>query len=92
MIGTARVLSDSVCNAYIVDVWTLTEHRRQGIARRMIEILSQRLAGQHVYLFTDDQKEFYERIGFSERPTGMEMVVGEWLVNPGSAQDPNELA
>ena len=24
IIGTARVLSDGVCNAYVVDVWTLT--------------------------------------------------------------------
>ena len=34
LIGTARVLSDGVCNAYIVDVWTQTAYRRQGIARR----------------------------------------------------------
>ena len=27
IIGTARVLSDGVCNAYIVDVWTLTAYR-----------------------------------------------------------------
>ena len=32
LIGTARVLSDGICNAYIVDVWTLTPFRRQGPA------------------------------------------------------------
>src|SRR5687768_4576381 len=53
IVGTARVLSDGVCNAYLVDVWTLTEFRRRGVARTMIEILLKRLRGQHVYTFTD---------------------------------------
>jgi ribosomal protein S18 acetylase RimI-like enzyme len=81
LIGTARVLSDGVCNAYIVDVWTQTAYRRQGIARRMLELLLERLPGQHVYLFTDDMPDFYRRIGFTERGTGFEKVVGDWLVN-----------
>lgn len=80
IIGTARVLSDGVCNAYLVDVWTLTAYRNQGIARRMIDILLARLQGQHVYLFTDDVPEFYRSLGFVERGVGMEKVVGEWLV------------
>jgi ribosomal protein S18 acetylase RimI-like enzyme len=81
LIGTARVLSDGVCNAYLVDVWTLSEFRRQGIARAMLRRLLDRLPGQHVYLFTDDAPEFYRRLGFTERGIGMEMVVGEWLVS-----------
>lgn len=31
IIGTARVLSDGICNAYIVDVWTHSAFRRLGI-------------------------------------------------------------
>lgn len=58
IIGTARVLSDGVCNAYIIDVWTLTTYRRQGIASIMLQILLDKLKGQHVYLFTDDIPEF----------------------------------
>jgi GNAT superfamily N-acetyltransferase len=82
VIGTARVLSDGVCNAYLIDVWTLSELRKQGIARRMIESLLEKLPGQHVYLQSDaDTLEFYNRIGFSERPTGLEKVVGQWLKN-----------
>jgi predicted GNAT family acetyltransferase len=81
IIGTARALSDGVCNAYLVDVWTLTPYRRRGIARAMIERLLDKLPGQHVYLFSDDQVEFYKKIGFTERPTGLEKVVGHWLVN-----------
>ena len=43
IIGTARALSDGVCNAYIVDVWTYSEYRHQGIARKMMEIIIEEL-------------------------------------------------
>lgn len=79
IVGTARALSDGVCNAYVVDVWTLSPYRGRGIARRMLEMLEARLGGQHVYLFTDDAADFYRRLGFKERPTGMCKVVGAWL-------------
>jgi predicted GNAT family acetyltransferase len=79
IIGTARALSDGVCNAYVVDVWTLSSYRKHGIARRMLETLEASLKGQHVYLFTDDAVDFYQKLGFKERPTGMCKVVGEWL-------------
>jgi ribosomal protein S18 acetylase RimI-like enzyme len=54
IVGTGRVLSDGVCNAYLVDMWTHSAYRRQGIGRRMLEVLCEGLAGQHLYLFTDD--------------------------------------
>jgi len=81
IIGTARALSDGVCNAYIVDVWTYTPYRRRGIARQMIDQLVADLPGQHVYLFTDDIPEFYRKLGFVERGIGMERVSGTWLQN-----------
>ena len=81
IIGTARVLSDGVCNAYIVDVWTLTAFRRQGIARKMMEILTDELQGQHVYLFTDDSIDFYKKLGFEKQAIGLAKVIGKWLVN-----------
>ena len=80
IIGTARVLSDGVGNAYVVDVWTLSSHRRKGIATRMMELLMEDLRGQHVYLQTDDDTlEFYVSLGFKKRPTGMDIVVGDYL-------------
>ncbi|MBC7932220.1 MAG: GNAT family N-acetyltransferase [Rubrivivax sp.] len=79
IVGTARVLSDGVCNAYVVDVWTLSPYRRRGVARRMIETLEAGLKGQHVYLVTDDAADFYKKLGFKEQPTGMSKVVGVWL-------------
>jgi ribosomal protein S18 acetylase RimI-like enzyme len=81
IIGTARVLSDGVCNAYVLDVWTDSAYRRQGIASKMMEDLMADLPGQHVYLFTDDAVEFYEKLGFEEQGVGLGRVVGTWLVN-----------
>ena len=81
VVGTARALSDGVCNAYIVDMWTLSILRRRGIGRRMIDLLCESLAGQHVYLFTDDQEAFYAACGFAPRGVGLEKIVGHWLQN-----------
>jgi predicted GNAT family acetyltransferase len=81
IVGTARVLSDGICNAYIVDIWTLSAYRRQGIATTMVKMLLTKLQGQHVYLFTDDIPQFYKKLGFKEQPIGMGRVVGKWLVN-----------
>jgi predicted GNAT family acetyltransferase len=81
IIGTARILSDGVCNAYLVDVWTLKNFRRRGIATRMVETLLNSLQGQHVYLFTDDAIEFYKTLGFEIQSVGMGKVIGDWLVS-----------
>ena len=54
VVGMARLLSDGVCNAYIVDVWTALSYRRQGIASRMMRLLIAAVPGQHVGLQTDD--------------------------------------
>jgi ribosomal protein S18 acetylase RimI-like enzyme len=82
IVGTARALSDGVCNAYVVDVWTDSAFRRQGVARTMMHLLMERLQGQHLFLWTDDAEEFYKRIGFDEcNCVGLQKVVGQWLVN-----------
>jgi ribosomal protein S18 acetylase RimI-like enzyme len=46
----------------VVDVWTHSAFRRQGIAHRLMRLLEDELEGQHVYLFTDDAKVFYDRL------------------------------
>ena len=81
IIGTACVLSDGVCNGYIVDVWTLTKYRRQGIASTMIKMLMEQLKGQHIYLFADEAIDLYKKLGFKLQPTGLGKVVGKWLKN-----------
>jgi GNAT superfamily N-acetyltransferase len=79
MVGTARAISDGVCNAYVIDVWTRSDMRRRGIARRMLAVLESRLSGQHVYLFSDDMADVYRACGYRDRPVGLEKVVGTWL-------------
>ena len=79
LVGTARALSDGVCNAYMIDVWTRSDLRRTGIAREMLAVLESRLAGQHIYLFSDDYAAVYRACGYRDRPVGLEKVVGKWL-------------
>lgn len=86
IIGTVRALSDGVCNAYIVDVWTHSDYRKRGIATRMMEIVQEQLQGQHIYLFTDDAVGFYEKLGFKPDEIGMGKVAGDWLQNDSRLQ------
>ncbi|MCA0355165.1 MAG: GNAT family N-acetyltransferase [Chloroflexi bacterium] len=79
IIGKARALSDGVCNGYIVDVWTHSDYRRQGIASTIVKQILADLLGQHVCLFTDDMQTFYLQLGFAEETTGMSQVIGQWL-------------
>ena len=81
VVGMARLLSDGVCNAYLVDVWTASSHRRQGIASGMLRTLLDEVPGQHVGLQTDDAQELYRSLGFEPQPEFWSLVVGSWLEN-----------
>ncbi len=81
VIGMARLLSDGVCNAYLVDVWTHSRYRRRGIGSQMVELLADRVPGQHIGLQTDDAEDFYLALGFRPQPAFMSRVVGAWLDN-----------
>jgi ribosomal protein S18 acetylase RimI-like enzyme len=81
VVGMARLLSDGVCNAYLVDVWTSSAYRRRGIATAMVRHLLDRVPGQHVGLQTDDRQDFYATLGFEEQPEFLSIVVGTWLDN-----------
>jgi ribosomal protein S18 acetylase RimI-like enzyme len=81
VVGMARLLSDGVCNAYLVDVWTASSHRRRGIASAMIEHLAEQVPGQHIGLQTDDAQAFYESLGFRPQPEFWSRVSGSWLDN-----------
>jgi predicted GNAT family acetyltransferase len=79
IVGNARALSDGVCNAWLVDVWTASSHRRRGIASHLVRSILAELDGQHVALFTADHVAFYESLGFRREQAGMSQVVGTWL-------------
>jgi ribosomal protein S18 acetylase RimI-like enzyme len=81
VIGMARLLSDGVCNAYLLDVWTQSAYRRQGIGAAMVRQLMSRVPGQHVGLQTDDAESFYAGLGYAHQPVFMSAVVGTWLDN-----------
>ena len=81
VVGMARLLSDGVCNAYLLDVWTASSHRRRGVGRAMVETLCELVPGQHVGLQTDDAQPFYESLGFRQQPDFMSRVTGRWLEN-----------
>jgi ribosomal protein S18 acetylase RimI-like enzyme len=81
VVGMARLLSDGVCNAYLVDVWTASAQRRQGIASAMIRWLLAQVPGQHVGLQTNNAQALYESLGFRAQPEFWSTVVGTWLDN-----------
>jgi len=87
-VGNARILSDGVCNAYLVDVWTATPYRRMGIGSELVRRMLDMVPGQHVALLTDDMQAFYRGLGFEVEPDGMSLVVGTWLNRP-RAEDPS---
>jgi ribosomal protein S18 acetylase RimI-like enzyme len=80
-VGMARLLSDGVCNAYLLDVWTLSSYRRQGIASAMVRALADAVPGQHIGLQTDDAQALYASLGFTPQPEFWSLVVGRWLDN-----------
>jgi len=81
VVGLARLLSDGVCNAYLLDVWTSSPWRRQGIASALVRLLVEQVPGQHVGLQTDDGRDFYASLGFRPQPEFWSAVSGTWLDN-----------
>jgi len=80
VVGMARLLSDGVCNAYLVDVWTASSHRRRRIATDMVRHLVDQVPGQHIGLQADDGR-LYRALGFQEQPQFWSTVSGTWLGN-----------
>lgn len=81
VVGTARLLTDGVCNAYLLDVWTASAHRRRGIATAMVRTLMEHVPGQHIGLQTSEGQALYESLGFRPQPEFWSLVVGRWLDN-----------
>ena len=80
-VANGRMLSDGVCNAYVVDVWTQSGYRNRGIAGMIMQMLIRAVPGQHIYLQTDDAVDFYRKLGFKAQPEGLSILSGNWLEN-----------
>ena len=81
LVGMARLLSDGVGNAFLVDVWSLSTHRRKGIGSALVRHLVEQVPGQHVGLQTDDAQLFYANLGFQIDNDYMWHVSGTYLSN-----------
>lgn len=75
VIGTGRLLSDGVGNAYLIDVWVLTKYRGLEIGGQIVSRLLAAVPGQHVYLQADNPC-LYARLGFRPQPQGMSLIAG----------------
>ena len=88
VVGMARMVWDHSYSAYLTDVVVTEKCRHNGLASRMIELLTDKLRaakkdGWHIKLHllaAKGKESFYERLGFSARPNelagaGMDM----WL-------------
>ena len=86
VVGMARLLSDGVCNAYLLDVWTQSGYRRCGIASELVGRLVDAVPGQHVGLQTDDAQALYASLGFELQPEFWSRISGRWLqgADPGA--------
>ena len=80
-IANGRMLSDGVGNAYVIDVWTQSDYRQAGIGKEIMRRMTEAVAGQHIYLQTDDAIGFYEKLGYARQPEGMSRIAGQYLAN-----------
>jgi len=77
-IGMARVVTDRATMAYLADVFVLETHRRQGIARAMIEALYEHPELQNLrrwMLFTLDMQPVYASLGWEQYPNPQRVMV-----------------
>lgn len=86
LVGMARLLSDGVCNAYLLDVWTHSSMRRRGVATLLVRRLIDAVPGQHIGLQTDDAGAFYRSLGFAPEPEFMGLDAGRWLDNAANRE------
>jgi len=77
-IGFARVVTDRVAIAYVMDVFVLPEYRRQGYATMLMQyVLACPELGQVKtwYLKTRDARGLYEKLGFKSTDGDNRMMV-----------------
>jgi len=86
-VGFARVVTDKASFAYLADVYVLEEHRRQGLSKRLVEMIQAHpdLQGMRRFLLaTRDAHGLYAQFGFNPvaRPQSlMEMrTQPDWLI------------
>jgi aralkylamine N-acetyltransferase len=75
LIGASRAITDGEYHGLIYDVAVGPPYQRQGIGRRMVEELLQRLPVWRVMLVADEEVQgFYRTLGFERYPDVMARV------------------
>lgn len=73
VVGFGRAMTDGVFNAAIYDVVVHRDFQKQGIAKKIMEFLLEKLSNVScVHLIsTTGNKEFYQKLGLKRVKTGM---------------------
>jgi N-acetylglutamate synthase-like GNAT family acetyltransferase len=74
LIGTGRVISDGITNAYLCGLGVIQEHRKQGIGTEITKKLVRQCVNNnlHVQFFCEEQlTHFYSKLGFEVFSVGM---------------------
>jgi len=68
MIGFARVVTDKIAFAYLLDVFVLEPYRGKGLGKRLVKYIIEHpdLKIRFWLLGTADAHELYKKLGFSE--------------------------
>lgn len=83
IVGIGRAMSDGVFNAAIYDVVVHRDFQKQGIARKIMEYLLEKLRDVScVHLIsTTGNEEFYRKLGLKRIKTGMARYLNPNLID-----------
>ncbi len=74
LVAFARSISDGYYYTGIYDVIVNPKYQKKGIAKEMMKMLLSKFKGTYFFLsYTEDNREFYEKCGFEDLPSGMWM-------------------
>ena len=74
LIGTGRIVSDGVMNAYVCGLGVSPEYQGKGVGTRIFELLVEfaEQHGLHIQFFCEDALlPYYEKLGFKKFANGM---------------------
>lgn len=70
LIGSCRMLSDSICYGTVFDLGVLPEYQKKGIGRELINLLLKGEEHMPIHLTsTFGNEEFYKKLGFKKHKT-----------------------
>jgi len=74
LVAFARAITDAHYYTSIFDVIVNPQYQKKGIAKEMMKMLLRKFKGSYFFLsYTEGNRDFYEKCGFEDLPTGMWM-------------------